>query len=302
MVDRLFNGEYFIHRPDPAHPEANSTGNGCHIDQLFGQSWAHQVGLGRVVPLEQSLSALHSLWKYSFAPDIGPYRSRFDAVIKGGRWYAMPVEGGLLMCTWPKGGVESAAGKGDEAWAAGYFNECMSGFEYQVAAHMVFEGLVTEGLAITRMIHDRYHASKRNPWNEVECSNHYARAMASYGVFVAACGFEYHGPKGHIGFAPSLSPEHFRAPFTAAEGWGTFDQSRDGRTQRERLEVKWGRLRVRTLAFTIPAEAVVASVAVSLGGQKAAARTAQDGRRVQITLETDAIVGEGRDLELALSF
>ena len=47
-----------------------------------------------------------------------------------------------------------------------------------------------------------------------------------YGVFLAACSFEYHGPKGHLGFAPRLTPENFRAPFTTAEGWGTFDQSR----------------------------------------------------------------------------
>jgi len=59
----------------------------------------------------------------------------------------------------------------------------MTGFEYQVAAHMIWEGLVLEGLAITRTIHDRYHAAKRNPYNEVECSDHYSRAMMSYGVF-----------------------------------------------------------------------------------------------------------------------
>ena len=43
-----------------------------------------------------------------------------------------------------------------------------------------------EGLAVERMLHDRYHAARRNPWNEVECGDHYARSMASYGVFLAA--------------------------------------------------------------------------------------------------------------------
>ena len=71
----------------------------------------------------------------------------------------------------------------------------MNGFEYQVAGHMIWEGMVQEGLAIERAIHDRYHASRRNPWNEVECGDHYVRAMASYGVFLAACGYEYHGPR-----------------------------------------------------------------------------------------------------------
>ena len=33
-----------------------------------------------------------------------------------------------------------------------YFNECMNGFEYQVAGHMIWEGMVLEGLAIARPI------------------------------------------------------------------------------------------------------------------------------------------------------
>ena len=40
-----------------------------------------------------------------------------------------------------------AKGKGPD-WAAGYFNECMNGFEYQVAGHMIWEGLMLEGLAV----------------------------------------------------------------------------------------------------------------------------------------------------------
>ena len=111
------------------------------------------------------------------------------------------------MCTFPRSDwdYEQAKGKGAD-WAAGYFNECMNGFEYQVAGHMIWEGMVTEGLAVARAVHDRYHPSRRNPWNEVECGDHYARSMASYGVFLAACGFEYHGPKGHLGLRPADSP------------------------------------------------------------------------------------------------
>ena len=71
----------------------------------------------------------------------------------------------------------------------------MNGFEYQVAGHMIWEGMVKEGLAVERAIHDRYHASRRNPWNEVECGDHYARSMASYGVFIAACGYEHTAPR-----------------------------------------------------------------------------------------------------------
>ena len=171
----LFNGEYFFQRLDPKHRDAPGVGEGCHIDQILGQSWAFQVGLGEIIPSEYARSALKSIWKYNFVPDVGLYKP----VFRKGRPFASAGEAGLLMCTWPKGGIRPAW---KEHWQFMYFNECMTGFEYQVAAHMLWEKMLKEGLAITRAIHDRYHPAKRNPFNEIECSDHYARAMASYGA------------------------------------------------------------------------------------------------------------------------
>ena len=237
LVGQLWNEPYgyFIQRPDPAHAKAVGSYDGCEIDQVFGQHWAFQVGLGRILSAPHVKRALQSLWTYNFTPDVGPYRK----VNKPGRWYAMPGEAGLLMVTFPKGNgpkIDDPAG----GWSAMYFNECMNGFEYQVAGHMIWEGMVLEGLAITRAIHDRYQASRRNPWNEVECGDHYARSMASYAVFLAACGYEYHGPKGYLAFAPRIQPEEFRAPFTTAEGWGTFSQRRADQVQTASVGVQMG--------------------------------------------------------------
>lgn len=223
LVAQLFNGEYFIHKPDPAHPEANNTNDGCHIDQLYGQSWAHQVGLPRVVPEQEARTAMAALFRHNFVSDVGAYRRNMKA-IKGGRWYAAPGEPGLIMCTFPRGGADRATGKGQDEWAAMYFNECMTGFEYQAAAHMIAEDLVEEGLTVVRAIHDRYSATKRNPFNEVECSDHYGRAMASFGAYLALCGYRHHGPKGQLSFEPKVGSEHFRAAFLAADGWGTYEQ------------------------------------------------------------------------------
>jgi non-lysosomal glucosylceramidase len=291
IVERLYNGEYFIHRPDPSKPEANSTNDGCHIDQVFGQSWAFQVGLSRVLPAEQTRAALRSLWLYNFAPDVGPYRKAMERIIQGGRWYAMPGEGGLLMCTFPRGGADRATGKGADAWAAGYFNECMNGFEYQVAGHMIWEAdgdpeLLTHGMAITRAIHDRYHASRRNPWNEVECSNHYARSMASHGVYLALCGYEYDGPRGYLGFAPRLSPENFRAAFTAAEGWGVYSQTIDRGSLHATITLRDGSLRLKTIGLDPPkAQHANLATGIDRGSDAWSVKVTFDGREIPARIE-----------------
>jgi uncharacterized protein (DUF608 family) len=296
LVKRLYNGEYFIHIPDPNHPESTNTNNGCHIDQLMGQAWALQVGLPRIAPQQETLSALESLWKYNFTPDVGPFRA--ESKIRGGRWYAMAGEGGVVMTTFPHGGVERAIGKGGFGY---YFNEVWTGQEHQLAAHMLWEGQVEKGLAVTRMVHDRHHAARRNPYNEVECSDHYSRAMSSHGTFLAACGYEYHGPKGHIGFAPRLSPENFRAAFTAAEGWGTFSQRRAGATQHQTIDTHWGKLRLKTLDFALADGKTARTVQATVDGKPTEAKFSQTGSRLLLTLPADLQMEAGQRLEVTIS-
>ncbi len=278
VILELFNGEYFIQIEDPAHKEDIGIGPGCYIDQVFGQSWAHQVQLGRLFDRDKQLQALQALWKYNFVPDVGPFREQF----KRGRWYAMAGDAGLLMCTWPRGGQNPNFKK---HWQYMYFNECMSGFEWQVASHMIAEGMLKEGLAIGRAIHDRYNAGLRNPYNEIECSDHYARAMASYGVFIAISGFAYHGPKGRIGFSPKLTPENFRAAFVTAQGWGTFAQKRESTRQLETLKLRYGTLHLASLSFELPDYARAARVTVQSDETVVSSTFRQQGQRVEIQLK-----------------
>ena len=124
--------------------------------------------------------------------------------------------------------------------------------------------------------------------------------MASYGAFLAACGFEYHGPKGHIGFAPRLTPDDFRAAFTAAEGWGSYEQKREGGRLTASLRPRHGRIRLKTFALELPAAAKAASVRVRANGEDVAATFAQTATRIVITFKDEIKLGAGRAVELTV--
>ncbi len=293
MDSLLFNGEYYIHRPDPEKGRSVlGSYNTCHIDQVLGQAWAWQVGMGRIQDRDKTLSALRALWKYNFTADVGPY----IMARSGGRPYALPGEGGMIMNTNPSN--EPKPFGDNVTWQAGYFNECMSGFEHQVAAHMIAEGMVDEGLVLTRAVHDRYHASKRNPFNEIECSDHYARAMASYGSLIAACGYEYHGPRGYMRFAPRWDADRFRAPFTAAQGWGTYAQEQSDNAMECRLDVKYGRVELQEFSIDLPASKRAYKTSVTVGGHRVPARVKQQGQHLYITFARRTAVAAGQSLQI----
>lgn len=114
---------------------------------------------------------------------------------------------------------------------------------------MIREGMVDEGLSICRAIHERYHPEKRNPYNEVECGDFYARSMASWGVLLALSGYTHHSRRGALGFGPRVTPEDFRCAFTTAEGWGSFSQRIDGAAVRWEIRLVSGDLRLVSLEF-----------------------------------------------------
>ncbi|MDR1371538.1 MAG: hypothetical protein LBJ17_00225 [Dysgonamonadaceae bacterium] len=296
MDKHLFNGEYYIHRPDKSKGRSKlGSYNTCHIDQVMGQSWAYQVGLGQILDNQKVRSALKSLWQYNFAPDVGPYIKNHQ----GGRPYALSGESGLIMntnpCNDPKPYGE------DVTWQIGYFHECMTGFEYQVASHMIAEGMTDEGLAIVRSIHDRYHAVRRNPYNEIECSDHYARAMASYGAFITACGFEYHGPEGYMRFSPRWGKGDFKAPFTAAEGWGSYSQKQSFNSMECILEPVYGQVQLSTFSADAPKGRKIKAVSVLLGGHSVSAEIKQTGGSVLVSLQSRITIKKGEKLILKFS-
>ena len=294
IEERLFNGEYFFHEADPEHHKSPGVFNGLEYSQLLGQSWAYQVGLGRILDPVKVTTHLKSLWKYNFTTDVGPFREKY----KNGRWYAMPGEGGIIACTFPRGGDEALL-QGNRHFA-GYLNECQPGYEWAATSLMMWHDMPYHALAHTRTMHERYHGSRRNPWNEVEWGSHYSRSMASYGVFTSACGFEYNGPRGYIAFSPRIKPENFKAAFTSADGWGSFAQMRNDNTQTETLAVKYGKLRLKTLAFDLPAGAKAKQIHVTTAGKTLDNNHQMRESRITITPAETVTIPAGQSLSVQI--
>lgn len=292
---------YFEQKLDPDHGEAINSNRGCYLDQMFGQTYAHQLDLPRVFDADKSTTALQSLFRNNFLPDAQKYQD--VSGIPGGRAFSTEGEAGTLMCTWPHGGQDEAPGDG-EAFAIGYFNEVWTGQEYQFAAQLLREGLVDEGLAVVRAVHDRYADGSRNPYNEVECSDHYARAMMSHAVYLAVCGFHYHGPRGQIAFDPVLSPEDFRAAFTVAEGWGSYWQRSSRSTFRAGLELRHGELRgLRSLTIHPSQASDRVRMIVVLRGSRIPAEVQVEGDGRLVINFGDAIdLASGDDLTITAHF
>ena len=242
LVELCWNGDYFQqHLPDYAQ-RRGEVGPGCMSDQLIGQWWAHQLGLGYVLPREHVVSALRSVYRHNFKTDLTGWKH-------APRAFAGARDKGLIICTWPKGGRPGGVML--------YSDEVWTGIEYQVAAHLIYEGLIEEGLAIVKAARERYDGLPRppiprNPWNEIECGGHYARAMSSWSLLLALAGWHYDGPRGELVFTPRLQTERFESVFTGPQGWGKVAQSRSARTQLNQLSVLEGQLLLSKLTVHLP--------------------------------------------------
>ena len=202
----LFDGEYFIQKikweglssPDPVKASEGSWsseysteartllqkegpkyqyGTGCLSDGVLGAWIAEVCGMHNILDSVKIKSHLNSVFKYNFKTDLknhsNPQRPS----------YALGHDGGLLLCSWPKGGMLSLPFV--------YSNEVWTGIEYQVASHLMMSGEVDKGLGIVRAARNRYDGRIRNPFDEYECGHWYARALSSYALLQGLTGVRY---------------------------------------------------------------------------------------------------------------
>jgi non-lysosomal glucosylceramidase len=203
-----FTGEYYVQRLAPGDSPDYQWGHGCLADQLIGQWWAHQLDLGYLLPAEHVRTALAAIVRHNLRRGFREFSHPY-------RVFADGDDAGLLVCTWPHGGRPAVPIR--------YADEVWTGSEYQVAAHCLREGLHREGRAVLDAVWARYDGRRRNPFNEIECGDHYARSLAGWSALQALAGFSYDGPAGAYTFRRPDIP----VPFLAGSGWGLWSQQGD---------------------------------------------------------------------------
>jgi hypothetical protein len=168
------------------------------------------------VPREHTWSELQAIFRHNFKRD-------FTNHVNTQRTYILNGEAGLTLCSWPDGG--------EPKFPFPYSDEVWTGIEYQVAAHLIYEGQLAEGLEIIKAVQERHDGVRRNPWNEVECGHHYARSMSSWAVLLALSGVRCDVPRGELSFDPvmeaSTDENVFTSFWSCGRGWGTYTQRRD---------------------------------------------------------------------------
>lgn len=253
--EQLFNGEYFYQKiqwkdmktEKPTEkrsysPEAVELlnkegpkyqyGKGCLSDGVLGAWMASVCGLDEdILDSKQIVSHLRSVHKYNLKKDLSEHVNPQRPT------YALGSEGGLLLCTWPKGGKLSLPFI--------YSNEVWTGIEYQVASHLMSKGMVEQGLEIVRTCRDRYDGRVRNPFNEYECGHWYARALSSYALLQGLTGARYDAVEKVLYLKPSIKGD-FRSFLCTATGFATVGL-RDGKPF---VEIRSGSIPVKHIEYS----------------------------------------------------
>ena len=197
----MYNGEYYVQRIQPIEDKSKiafglvagmgtrdfknpdfQIGEGCLVDQLVGQYMAHICGLGWLADSAHLKKTMESIWKYN-------YIQSFDNQFNNMRTYGLGNESGLVLTAYPDPSKRPKI-------PLSYCSEAWTGLEYTAATEMIYSGMIDEALKTMTNVRNRYDGWKRNPFNEEECGNHYARAMASWGTVIAFSGFNYSGVTG----------------------------------------------------------------------------------------------------------
>ncbi|XP_031550848.1 uncharacterized protein LOC116288218 [Actinia tenebrosa] len=276
---KCFNGKWYIQIVDTEHP-VNEVADSTWVDCLVGQWWAHALGLGYILKKENIKSTLMNVFERNHVDS-------FDPATQKPRAFLDQRDAGMQICVYP-GSLPTSPllYHSEAAW---------SGLEYEFAELCLYEGLPDIALKVLTDTRNKYDGTRRSPWNEIECGDHYSRPMASFLLFEIVSGQEWSFNKEdpsfvNLRFAPRICRTDFRGFFILGSCWGQYVQKGDELLKKGTVEisVRHGELKLSELHVRSRATKAVASLTGTTDSQPLNVQVSQNDQWLSMKIPQDS--------------
>lgn len=259
LESKLWNGSYYILWRDDA---SGTVDEACMSDQMSGDWFCGIMGWGSICRRDRIQKALKSILRYNFRSGMGLINASYPAAVP----HHLAASGNM---------------QAEATW---------TGIEYTIAALLINQGMVGDGLAVVQDIHDRYLRSGRC-WNHVECGDHYYRAMSSWTLLLAFSGFCLDVPRLKLSFNPVVKSDECIYPFFAPGVVGTYSQSLGVGIKVIKIEILQGSITLDTLI--VPAIVPIETALLQINGSPLKSKVQRRGDIIQFRFKFPFILNPG---------
>jgi uncharacterized protein (DUF608 family) len=253
----LWTGDYYALYKDQRN---NIQSNALLANNLCGEWYARLLGMEPSLPENRIKENLQSVFKLNRMEGIG---------LKGG-WFP----------------ENERREPGIRDW---HWDVCWLGAEYAAASHMIYEGLLEEGLTVCKEGHQR-HVNQGVRYNHFECGEHYTRALTIWSVLTALQGFKWDAVTKKLTFIPKIEVDNHKSVIVLPQGWAVAEQKLGGGKQFFKLAVKSGTIPLRKFSLVSLAERVC------IAGRDLKFKNNQH----EIIFDNDCLLEKGQTLKITL--
>jgi hypothetical protein len=275
--DLFWNGEYYDLCYDP---KEDARDEGCLADQVSGNLYPRLCGLASVHPEDHVRSALRAVHRHNLKPEEGLLNGSDPRGREDWRFFARFSQ------------------RGDDEALAGQWVTPWTGTEYYVAALMMAEGLVDEGMDVMRNVYERHDAAGML-YNHLECGEHYFRPLVAWAALPALQGLVYDAASGLARVAPRMHAGDFDTVFILPHAWGRIRQQQGKQNLTTALNVVQGAMKLSVLELSADS-ALTDRVSVTARGCEVKSTSEQTDAGLRVHLQGEVVLQAGEELSVRL--
>eukprot|EP00117_Sycon_ciliatum_P030672 scpid21673/ scgid5143/ Non-lysosomal glucosylceramidase; Beta-glucocerebrosidase 2; Glucosylceramidase 2 len=281
------NSQWYTQQVDP-EAQIKIVGESTFVDCLLGQWWGYILELGDILPLDHCQSTVVNIFarnhRDSFVPSEQSPRPFYDQ-----------RDAGMVIGCWPDGVPPPNR--------LTYTTECAwTGLSHYFAGLCMYMGQNDIAMQVLEDARYCYDGTRRSPWNEIECGDHYSRPMCAFQLFATASGLTFdviEGPILRVGFNPRLSFDKFQGFYVVPSAWGQYLQTvnADRTSGTASVKVTYGQMDISELTLPFSTSSIVVKLSSSPAHVRFS-RIDQTTDGIVITFTTPVKVPAGSSLEV----